>query len=164
MDYQEQARPLNVHVSGRRILAVFVDYLILAFILGLLFSLIDGFPFGLVSGLWWALLLRPLYHIGLEGYWGQTLGKRLFSIKVVSERTGEIVGFGPATARNLPRLAVPGFVILLMVVLGNAEAAGRSSGPVIFGAPLVGLLVMAISKKRQRIGDKVAHTLVVSTT
>jgi uncharacterized protein len=68
-----------------------------------------------------------------EWKWGKTLGKAVVSIHVTSE-DGERVPFGPATVRNLMRL-----VDLL----------------------LIGPILIARSARRQRLGDRFAHTVVV---
>lgn len=77
------------------------------------------------------------YWFLLEGVWdGQTLGKRLFGIKVVKEN-GEECSIGAAVVRNL-----------LEIIDG-------------FAYYLVGFIAMAVSDKRQRVGDRLAGTVVV---
>jgi uncharacterized RDD family membrane protein YckC len=131
----------DVHVTGRRILAIIVD------------SLLIGTPVGLLSMLFGAngadnanvsaplvglsTLIFFLYFILLEGYLGQTVGKMLLGIQVVREDTGEIPGLGAATIRTLLRL-IDG----------------------LFGY-LVGFIAVVASLKRQRIGDMAARTLVI---
>jgi len=191
MSTQTQARPLDVHVIGRRIWAVVIDYFILGLALGTLFFLFssifpnsplvtavqDSPPVALgrsllnaaVLGLVLQALLRPIYYIGLEGYWGQTIGKRIVRIKVVSERSGQVAGFRAVTKRNLPRVALSGF-LLLVYVLGLIAPSGLPEGLdtadqlttiVWWATGVVGLIAMAVTQKNQRLGDKVAHTLVV---
>ena len=131
----------DVHVTGRRILAIIVDGLLIGAPLGLLSMLFGANGADNVNvsaplvGL--STLLFFLYFILMEGYLGQTIGKMLFGIKVVREDTGEIPGLGAATVRTLLRL-VDG----------------------LFGY-LVGFIAVLLSSKRQRIGDMAAHTLVV---
>lgn len=90
---------------------------------------LDGLPFLLTS------LLALGYFIGLELVSGQTLGKRVVGIRVVSEK-GEL-GAGPVLIRNLLRI-VDGFLCYL-----------------------VGFVVALASKKNQRLGDMAASTRVV---
>lgn len=78
------------------------------------------------------------YFIVLEGWSGQTLGKRLFGVIVVS-RDGSPITFRQSITRNL-----------LRVVDGLLSYA-------------VGLVVMLVTQDRQRIGDLVADTIVVRT-
>jgi uncharacterized RDD family membrane protein YckC len=131
----------DVHVTGRRILAIIVDGLLIGAPLGLLSMLFGANGADNVNvsaplvGL--STLLFFLYFILMEGYLGQTIGKMLFGIKVVREDTGEIPGLGAATVRTLLRL-VDG----------------------LFGY-LVGFIAVLLSSKRQRIGDMAARTLVI---
>lgn len=77
------------------------------------------------------------YHFLLEGYWGgQTVGKRLFGIKVVKEDGGPC-DYAGAFVRNLLEMLDGLFYYL------------------------IGFVAMAISDKRQRIGDRLAGTVVV---
>ena len=85
-----------------------------------------------------ALLTLPFYGGLQEGYWdGQTVGKKVFGIRVVSEHGGECT-VGQAFGRNAPAFAMPGWL-----------------------AYLVALLSMASSDYRQRVFDRLAGTVVV---
>lgn len=78
------------------------------------------------------------YSAVLETLWnGQTVGKRLFGIRVVGEQ-GEPIGPGKAVVRNLP-------VFVSYGMLAN----------------LVAILSIASTDRRQRLFDKVAGTVVV---
>ncbi len=116
-----------------------------AFILDYTLSLIIG----VILGFGFAVLLRssvgvylgmPIglfgYYILLEGRTGQTLGKRLAGVVVVS-RDGSSITYRQALVRNL-----------LRIIDGILSYA-------------LGLVVMLISEDRQRIGDHIADTLVV---
>jgi uncharacterized RDD family membrane protein YckC len=134
-------------VTGRRILATFVD----AIVLGVLFVVIaalltGGSPVGPPRGRFFSIgafptfgffVLAMVYYIVLEGNLGQTLGKKLLGIKVVREDTGVIPGVGAAAIRSVLRL-VDG----------------------LFGY-LVAFIAVLASRKNQRLGDMAAHTLVV---
>lgn len=88
---------------------------------------------GVVAGIATALF----YAFLLEGAWdGYTVGKKLFGIKVVKE-SGESCGYGASFVRNLLRI-IDGLFYYV-----------------------VGFIAMAASDKRQRIGDRVAGTVVV---
>jgi uncharacterized RDD family membrane protein YckC len=79
------------------------------------------------------ILFAILYHLladGLEG--GQSLGKRLVGIRVVSERTGAPCTFGQSFLRNL-----------VLTLLGPID------------------WIFIFGDKRQRLGDKAAGTIVV---
>lgn len=103
------------------------------------FALADG-EFGLqvfLLSVPVVVLVMALYYVLLEGYWdGQTLGKRVFGIKVVKE-TGEPCDLEASLRRNLLRI-VDGLF-----------------------AYLVGFVVMWRNDRRQRVGDRVADTVVV---
>ena len=116
-----------------------------AFIVDYVISFVLGIGIGVGMGLWLgsrgAVYLGALlglfgYFIVLEGWSGQTVGKWLFGVIVVS-RDGSPITFRQSLARNLLR-AIDG-------ILNYA----------------VGLVVMLVSQDRQRIGDHVAGTLVV---
>jgi uncharacterized RDD family membrane protein YckC len=84
-------------------------------------------------------LLVVAYYLLLEGYLGQTVGKMLTGITVVSEATGRPPGMAAAAVRTLLRLV-----------------DGMFAYAVAFGVALT-------NDKRQRLGDMAAHTLVVRT-
>lgn len=90
---------------------------------------LTGVPFVLT------VLVALAYFIGMELTQGQTLGKRIVGIRVVSEK-GDL-GAGPVVIRNLLRV-IDGFLCYL-----------------------VGFFVALASKKNQRIGDMAASTRVV---
>jgi uncharacterized RDD family membrane protein YckC len=73
----------------------------------------------------------------LEGYLGQTLGKMLLGIKVVREDSGGVPGLGGAALRTVLRI-VDGIFF-----------------------DLVAFISVLASQKNKRLGDMVAHTLVV---
>jgi uncharacterized RDD family membrane protein YckC len=137
----------TVHVTRRRVVATIIDGLLFGagyYLMALAFGDIrmEGeaanwdsnlpIPWAIVYG-----LLVVAYYLLLEGYRGQTVGKMATGITVVSEATGRTPGIGAAAARTLLRL-VDG-------LLGYAVA----------------FVVTLTSAKRQRLGDMVAHTLVV---
>jgi uncharacterized RDD family membrane protein YckC len=140
---------MDVHVTGRRILAIIVDSIVLAVPALLLSALFGTTSSGGgeasvsvegVAALVVALLSLVIffgYFIIMEGYLGQTLGKMLFGIKVVREDDGAVPGIGAAAIRTVMRI-IDGI-----------------------GSYLVGFIAVLVSSKNQRLGDMVAHTLVV---
>ena len=136
---------MDVHVTGRRVLATIVD----AMVLGVLFAVMTilfgesstggtsvSFSMGTFPTLGF-FILAMAYYILMEGYLGQTLGKMLLGIKVVREDTGEVPGIKAAAIRSV-----------LRVVDGLFSY-------------LVAFVTVQISRKNQRLGDMAAHTLVV---
>jgi len=136
---------LEVHVTGRRVLATIVDAIVLAvgfWVMSALFgsTSVEGGQVGAsLSGVaaLASFILVFAYYIVLEGYLGQTLGKMLLGIKVIREDTGEAPGLKAATIRTVMRI-VDGLL-----------------------SYLVAFIAVLASKKNQRLGDMLAHTLVV---
>jgi uncharacterized RDD family membrane protein YckC len=85
----------------------------------------------------WLWIAQALYFTIFEGFWGQTPGKRLMRI-VVKTNEMQKCGFMSAFTRNTLRLL---------------DAA------MLFYA--ISFVVMNVYPKRQRIGDKVAMTIVL---
>jgi len=82
-------------------------------------------------------LIVLLYFAILEGTMGATLGKKLVKIKVVRE-DGSACGIGPAFVRTLLRI-IDGLPFLY----------------------IIGMVPIARSDKKQRLGDRLAKTVVV---
>lgn len=80
-----------------------------------------------------------IYLIITEAVWGQSLGKKLFGIKVMMQDGRKCTVLG-AILRNTFRII-----------------------DVIFGGYLLAIIVMMLTPKRQRIGDLIAKTVVVKT-
>jgi hypothetical protein len=78
-----------------------------------------------------------VYFVLTEGFLGATVGKMVFRVKVLKE-DGSPCGLGPAVVRNLLR-----FIDAL---------------PFLY---LIGVILIARSNKKQRLGDRVAKTIVV---
>jgi uncharacterized RDD family membrane protein YckC len=96
---------------------------------------LTGIPFVIFA------LLFTAYYVLFEGLVGGTLGKLAVGIRVVDEH-GNKLSIGKSLIRNLLRI-VDGFPYII--------------------PNLVGFIVASTSDKKQRLGDKVAHTLVVKT-
>jgi len=138
---------------GSRIVAIIIDIIILGIITSVL-----AMPFGMSAALFSACamdtanilalistmaslwILTAVINLGyftyLEGTSGQTLGKKLMSIKVTKE-DGKQPTFADAFVRTLLRI-VDGI-----------------------GAYLIGFIVILASEKKQRVGDMAAGTIVV---
>jgi uncharacterized RDD family membrane protein YckC len=130
-----------------RAVAVLIDG-VGAFALGVLVGKLTGqtdhggdtVGFSLHGGpalLWFVLAFG--YWIVCERVWGMTIGKRIFSIRVVGDDGGN-PGLGSCVGRNLLRV-VDGFPYVLPY--------------------LVGFVVAKTNGDRRRIGDKLAGTRVV---
>ncbi len=82
-------------------------------------------------------LIVLLYFAILEGTMGATFGKKLVKIKVVRE-DGSACGIGPALVRTLLRII--------------------DELPFLY---IIGMVLIARSDKRQRLGDRLAKTVVI---
>ena len=137
----------DVRVTGRRVVATIID----SAVIGTIYAGIAG-TFGTVTadtGVWhWEatmpaaatfayVVVVALYFVLLESYRGQTLGKMVVGIKVVSEATGAPPALPAATVRTALRLVdgLASYLVAFITVLATA--------------------------KRQRLGDLIAHTVVV---
>ncbi|GAA0233245.1 RDD family protein [Cryptosporangium japonicum] len=134
---------MDVRVTDRRVVATLADAVFLALV-HRAFGAADAHPrtgleFVQLSprfGVAW-LVVAVLYYVLMEAYLGRTLGKMLMRIQVVDEVTGRPPGLLKAVVRTAAR-----------VVDGGCGY-------------LVALVVVVNSQRRRRIGDMLAHTLVV---
>jgi uncharacterized RDD family membrane protein YckC len=90
---------------------------------------------GLVS-----LAVFILYFTLLEGHYGQTVGKMAVKIKVVREADGAPIDYSQATVRTILR-----FLDEIPYVIPY----------------LLGAILIWSSEEKQRLGDRIAHTVVV---
>jgi uncharacterized RDD family membrane protein YckC len=112
------------------------------------------------------ILLLPflLYHLVIEITMnGQSIGKKIMGIKVISE-TGGRPTIGQFIIRWLIRTADV-FLFTMIMILPLAEYLGMK---VYWGfAGAIGLLITDIvlvnTKRQQRLGDILAHTLLINT-
>lgn len=86
---------------------------------------------------------------------GRTLGKMVFKLRVISV-DGRPINGTQAALRNLLRLADMGVLVSLQVFDSEAPPA------YVIPTMIIGLVVMTISPRMQRIGDLAAGTMVVS--
>jgi uncharacterized RDD family membrane protein YckC len=82
-------------------------------------------------------LLWVIYFTYFEGTSGQTIGKRFTQIRVVKEN-GSPCDFGSALIRNILRIV--------------------DEQPAVY---ILGIILIASTDKRQRLGDMLAKTIVV---
>ena len=132
-------------MTGRRILATIVDAIVFSviyWVLALLFGSTSAeggniaFSLGGLGALLYIVVVFAYYTL-LKGYLGQTVGKMLFGIKVVSEDSGEVPGPGAAAIRTVLRI-IDGILFYL-----------------------VAFITVLASQRNKRFGDMAAHTLVI---
>lgn len=143
----DEPRPVDPDSAvGPRIVAGLIDLAIWALAWGLVAAATGGtyaeggrIGFVVTGTPHWVLVAASLgYYLVFEGVGGQTLGKMAVGVKVV-DRDGRRAGWGAIAGRTALRL-VDGVVFYL-----------------------VGLLVMVVTRRKQRLGDLVAKTVVVRT-
>lgn len=126
---------------GLRAIAAIIDTALL-FIVGYLIALAtggateQGFLLQGVPFFFW-LVIALAYYIVMEARSGATLGKRVMQLKVVKLEGGAPLDWQASIARNVLRL-IDGLFFYL-----------------------IGAIVVWTSDKKQRLGDKVAGTVVV---
>lgn len=136
-----QAPALQYAGVGIRFLALLID----AVIIGVVSAIINGVAAATQSSLVMTLagiviaVLALLYFIGMEATQGATLGKMALGLRVVKSDGSSPIDWPTSLIRNLLRI-IDGLF-----------------------AYLVGAIIIWNSPLKQRLGDKVAHTLVVRT-
>jgi uncharacterized RDD family membrane protein YckC len=147
LQYPLSSMKEDIHVTGRRVLATFIDAVILGTAYNFLVALFGGFDHPRPwewNGVLENVPANILYGIGvvayfvlMEAYRGQTIGKMVTGVIVVREDRSDPPGLEAAVIRTVLRI-VDG-------LLGYAVA----------------YIVVLSSQKRQRLGDMAARTLVV---
>ncbi len=128
-----------------RFVAVMIDVAVLV-VLVLVIALFTGGAYsvadngthtvGIQANGWWPFLVILAYYVIFEAASGRTIGKRAVGLRVVDEH-GDLIGWDQAIARNLLRVVDALFFYL------------------------VGAIAVWSSPKRQRLGDRAAHTFVI---
>ncbi|MBV9712896.1 MAG: RDD family protein [Ktedonobacteraceae bacterium] len=131
---QYQAQPQLQYVGvGRRFIALLLDGVLLGIVNGIIFLLLRSVPF--VADVV-VSVISVVYIFAMEATRGATIGKMMLGLRVV-KIDGSPIGWPESIIRNL-----------LRVVDG-------------FAAYLVGAILIWTSPQRQRLGDRVAKTVVV---
>lgn len=112
------------------------------------------------------LLMLPflLYHVLLEATMnGQSIGKKIIGIKVISENGGR-----PSISQLIIRwlIRTSDYTLLIIIILvPYASAMGPRIYWGIAGAVMLFLvdLVLVNTRKQQRLGDILAHTVLINT-
>jgi uncharacterized RDD family membrane protein YckC len=144
------APPAPLADLGSRIVAGLIDYIIVGIVAAILFFLafapliaaptwmMDGWSWGWFGGMFGIqFLLWLIYFTYFEGTSGQTIGKKFAHVRVVKEN-GSSCDFGSALVRSILRIV--------------------DSLPAIY---ILGIILIAATDKRQRLGDMLAKTIVV---
>ncbi len=141
---REPSREVQIASLGMRALAAFGDFVILALFgigYGLAFgkSAAEGYGFtvdGTPAAIMYVIFFA--YFIVSEALWSGTPAKRLLDMRVVREADGTDIGWGESVIRNILRVV--------------------DIFPVLY---LVGFFFAVSSPKTQRLGDRIARTVVI---
>ena len=122
-----------------RFISFLIDTIVLGVLIGVIGSILGfsvvsrtaGWGFGLLS-----FIIFLAYFTYLEGSKGQTIGKMVTKIKVVGEDS-EMINMNQAFTRNILRV-IDGLL-----------------------AYLIGAILIWRSEKKQRLGDRIAKTVVI---
>lgn len=148
-----QALPLRYKSVGIRFLAILIDMIIIG-IVARIVTLPLGASLGVtvnqqtgaisIASVYWIivtiqLLITFLYFTILEGRYGQTVGKIVLKIKVL-KADGSPINYKDACIRTILRV-IDGVPFIVPYLLGA--------------------ILIWSSDTKQRIGDRVAHTVVV---
>jgi uncharacterized RDD family membrane protein YckC len=154
----------------KRLLAWLLDTVVLIIYVIVAIKFLNAFSRTGGEEISWALfmlLILPYltYHLICEILMnGQSIGKRIMCLRVVNENGGQ-PGIGQYIIRWLIRTS-DYMVIVILLTAPMAARAGNLSFLWQIGIPM-GLLftdlVLVNSKKGQRLGDLLAHTLLIST-
>jgi uncharacterized RDD family membrane protein YckC len=156
----------------RRLFAWVIDIVILYLYAILAVKILQGFDRSEESkGFWivFILLLIPFltYHLLCEVTMnGQSFGKKIMGIRVVNENGGQ-PGIGQFIIRWLIRTSdLMAVVIILMapaaMQMGNIEFFWSMAIPM--GLFFTDIILVNASKKNQRLGDMLAHTLLIKAS
>lgn len=160
---------------GRRTMALLIDMLVQYLYIVLAMKILDLFPFGGPGdegfNLWaiQLILFSPvfLYHILMEiSTNGLSIGKRIMNLRVVSLNGGRL-SISQFLIRWLLRISDLWIIILafLLIYALSGFATTEIVLTIVFGIGffLTDVLLVANSKKAQRIGDILAQTIVIKT-
>jgi uncharacterized RDD family membrane protein YckC len=148
--YGAQGAEMQYQGVGIRFVAILIDGIILGIIYYILFALFGASAITFdattntisIASTYYALIALELvivflYFTLLEGHGGQTVGKMAVKLRVVREVDGSPIDYGAAAVRTV-----------LLIIDG-------------LFAFLIGAILIWTSDKKQRLGDRVAHTVVV---
>ncbi len=146
----------------KRLLAYIIDFaLMLLYLISMIYVMVGGLELHRLSvGFLILIVLLPmLFYTFLTELWmnGQTLGKKIMRIRVVSLDGGEAT-LGQYLMRWFLRFYEWGFIIFF--IFYSSLPAGFF---VLFVGGMTSVVIIAISPKNQRLGDLAAGTVVVNT-
>ena len=162
------ATPFNIDIEfelaefHKRLLAYLIDLLLIViYLFSMLYLLYGGLRLSEGSdGFVMIMILLPSLFYTLMSellMGGQTVGKKILNIKVVSLDGGEPT-LGQFLLRWFLRFYEWGFIMFFLF-----WSQGYLGFSILFVGGIASIIVMALSGKSQRLGDMVAGTVVVNT-
>lgn len=162
------ATPFNIDIEfelaefHKRLLAYFIDLLlIIIYLFSMLYFLYGGLSLGEGSDgfIMLTLIVPTLFYTMMSELLmgGQTIGKKILNIKVVS-LNGDEPTLGQYLLRWFLRFYEWGFIMFFLFW----HNGGMGFLILVMGG-IISIIIMAISNKNQRLGDIVAGTVVVNT-
>lgn len=162
------ATPFNIDIEfeiaefHKRLLAYFIDFfLIIIYLFSMLYFLYGGLHLGEESGGFAliVIMLPTLFYTMISELLcgGQTAGKRILNIKVVSLDGGEPV-LGQFMLRWFLRFYEWGFIVFFLF-----WTSGFIGIVVLVVGGVTSIITMLVSPKGQRLGDMIGGTVVVNT-
>jgi len=162
------ATPFNIDIEfeiaefHKRLIAYFIDFfLIIIYLFSMLYFLYGGLKLGDESGGFAliVIIIPTLFYTMLSELLcgGQTAGKKIMSIKVVSLDGGEPV-LGQFLLRWFLRFYEWGFIVFFLFWIN-----GFIGIVLLVVGGVTSIITMLVSPKGQRLGDMVAGTVVVNT-
>jgi len=155
---------------GRRALSLFIDMLVQYLYIMLVSYIMGRLYWGGDEWSLWLILMSPvfLYHIIWEVTSnGQSIGKKMTKLRVVSMNGGR-PSVSQLLIRWLLRISDLWIVILLFLLIYFMAGGGGVESAIAFlfgmGFLVADIMLVANSKKAQRIGDILAQTIVIKTS
>ena len=157
----------------RRLAAWVIDIIILFIYTRVSIEIIDSVARNMNEQMEWLVFLVFLvpfltYHLLCEVTMnGQSFGKKIMKIRVVNENGGQ-PSLGQYVIRWLIRTSDLMAVIILILVVEAADRGGNAENFWRVGIPLglfiTDIILVNTSRKNQRLGDMLAHTLLIKAT
>jgi len=154
----------------RRLLAWILDMILLILFSIIYFKIIllfnvrgvnENFSVGALIFLGFILIF---YHLICEIFLnGQSLGKKITGIRVVNENGGQ-----PSVGQYVIRWVIRTSDLMAIAIVFSVNRVNNAETFINIGIPMIlfftDVILMAASKKNQRLGDMLAHTLLIRTS
>lgn len=158
----------------RRLLAWMLDMILLVFYVIIMVNIAKDLivsnteiNYGWLSFFYFMVIVPFLtYHLICEILMGgQSIGKRILGIRIVNERGGK-----PSISQYIIRWLIRTSDYMVIVILFAAGEEARNGNTsffthiaTAFGLLITDVILVNASKKRQRLGDMLAHTIMIRT-